>query len=405
MKYAVILGDGMADLPGSCPGGRTPLELARTPVLDRLCGAGETGLVQTVPEGMAPGSDTANLSILGYGGPQYYRGRASLEARAFGVRLGAHDLACRCDLTDLLGEGRTLGEMRMGDPGIPALEGKEAEACKAVMEAAGKAAGLVLIPGKNGKCLLLWKDGLLTAPGLTYADASGGGPVPPHEIAGKRLRDYLPQQSAFRQFAKDSYRTLKERFPQEPACFWPWGAGTACELPDFSERTGLSGAAVTATGVIRGLALAAGLKLFSVPGADGSLDTDYEGKARAALRALLEEGMDFCYVHLEAPDAAGHKGSFGDKVRAIENLDRRLAGPIYQGLRESGEEFRLLVLPDHGTPAALRHHTAGPVPYLLYDSRREPEASRPYCEKEAEKTGILVPEGKQLMDRFLFKGV
>ena len=233
MKYAVILGDGMADLPEACPGGRTPLELARTPVLDRLCGGGETGLVRTVPEGMAPGSDTANLSILGYEGKRYYRGRASLEA----------------------------------------------------------------------------------------------------------------------------------------------------------------------------LALAAGLKLLSVPGADGSLDTDYGGKARAALKALLEAGMDFCYVHLEAPDAAGHKGSFEEKIRAIENLDRLVAGPIYQGLKESGEEFRILVLPDHATPAALKIHTAGPVPYLLYDSRRKAVRSRPYCEKEAEKTGILVPEGQRLLDRFLFKGV
>lgn len=249
------------------------------------------------------------------------------------------------------------------------------------------------------------KDGLLKSPGLMNDAAGGCGLVPPHEMMGKRIGDFLPEQRALRKFSEDSYLALKARFPRERACFWLWGAGTACELPDFSEKTGLSGAAVTATGVIKGLALAAGLKLLSVPGADGSLDTDYGGKARAALKALLEAGMDFCYVHLEAPDAAGHKGSFEEKIRAIENLDRLVAGPIYQGLKESGEEFRILVLPDHATPAVLKIHTAGPVPYLLYDSRRKAVRSRPYCEKEAEKTGILVPEGQRLLDRFLFKGV
>ena len=403
MKYAVILGDGMADLPEACPGGRTPLELARTPVLDRLCGGGETGLVRTVPEGMAPGSDTANLSILGYGGKRYYRGRASLEALALGICLRVHDLAFRCDLTGLSGDGPAFEEMQMGGPG--ALAGKEEEAYISVKEAMGKESALSLVPGRNGKCLLLWKDGLLKSSDLMNDAAGGCGLVPPHEMAGKRIGDFLPEQRTLRKFSEDSYLALRARFPRERACFWLWGAGTACELPDFSEKTGLSGAAVTATGVIKGLALAAGLKLLSVPGADGSLDTDYGGKARAALKALLEAGMDFCYVHLEAPDAAGHKGSFEEKIRAIENLDRLVAGPIYQGLKESGEEFRILVLPDHATPAALKIHTAGPVPYLLYDSRRKAVRSRPYCEKEAEKTGILVPEGQRLLDRFLFKGV
>ena len=395
----------MADLPESCPGGRTPLELARTPVLDRLCGGGETGLVRTVPEGMAPGSDTANLSILGYEGKTYHRGRASLEALALGIRLGEYDLAFRWDLTGLLGEELPFGEMRMGPPGLFGLPGKEKEAYEAVREVLEEDPAVSLVPGKNGRCLLLWRDGLLKAPGLTEAAAGGRGLAAPHDMAGKRIGDFLPDQGTLRKFTEDSYLALKAGFPRERACFWPWGAGTAWSLPDFSEKTGLSGAAVTATGVIRGLALAAGLKLLSVPGADGSLDTDYGGKARAALKALLEAGMDFCYVHLEAPDAAGHKGSFEEKLRAIENLDRLVAGPIYRGLRDSGEEFRILVLPDHATPAALKTHTAGPVPYLLYDSRRKAVRSRPYCEKEAEKTGILVPEGQRLLDRFLFKGV
>ena len=272
MKYAVILGDGMADLPEACPGGRTPLELARTPVLDRLCGGGETGLVRTVPEGMAPGSDTANLSILGYGGKRYYRGRASLEALALGIRLGAYDLAFRCDLTGLSGAGPAFEELQMGAPW--ALAGKEEEACMSVKEAMGKESGLSLVPGRNGKCLLLWKDGLLKSSDLMNDAAGGCGLVPPHEMAGKRIGDFLPEQRTLRKFSEDSYLALRARFPRERACFWLWGAGTACELPDFSEKTGLSGAAVTATGVIKGLALAAGLKLLSVPGADGSLDTD-----------------------------------------------------------------------------------------------------------------------------------
>ena len=287
MKYAVILGDGMADLPEACPGGRTPLELARTPVLDRLCGGGETGLVRTVPEGMAPGSDTANLSILGYGGKRYYRGRASLEALALGIRLGAYDLAFRCDLTGLSGAGPAFEELQMGAPW--ALAGKEEEACMSVKEAMGKESGLSLVPGRNGKCLLLWKDGLLKSSDLMNDAAGGCGLVPPHEMAGKRIGDFLPEQRTLRKFSEDSYLALRARFPRERACFWLWGAGTACELPDFSEKTGLSGAAVTATGVIKGLALAAGLKLLSVPGADGSLDTDYGGKARAGIRGALRK--------------------------------------------------------------------------------------------------------------------
>lgn len=400
MKYVVILGDGMADEPIEALDGKTPLEYAKTPYMDMMAGKAEIGMAKTIPDGMKPGSDTANLAVMGYDPKRYYTGRSPLEALSIGVDMKESDVAVRCNFVTLSEgasayEDKTIidhssGEISTGDAEILLNALKEVfddETCR-------------LYKGTSYRHLLIRDHGEVCE--LT----------PPHDILGKGIGPWLPEDPKLRRMMKESYEILNnhplnmeraKRGLHKANSVWFWGAGTRPALSSFKEKTGFSGAMISAVDLLKGIAVGAGMKIVEVPGANGGLHTNYEGKTEAALKALLEGGSDFAYVHLEGPDEMGHQGDMESKVLAIEYLDSRIIGPVYEGLKESGEDFRMLILPDHPTPIRLRTHVSDPVPYLLYDSRKELSNSFLYNEKDAAKTGILRSEGCRLMDRLLEK--
>lgn len=397
MKYVVILGDGMADEPIAGLGGKTPLDFAATPTLDALASRGELGLVQNVPAGMAPGSDTANLSVMGYDPRSCFTGRSPLEALSLGLSLGPEDVALRCNLVTLT-EEEPYGEKTILDHSSGELATSDARILvDAIQEALGSDT-FHFYPGTSYRQILIWKGGRVSQL------------EPPHDHLGQKIGPWLPEEPILREFMEKSFPILNrhplnlERAAQgrpKANSLWFWGAGTRPKLENFQEKTGLRGAVVSAVDLLKGIATGAGMMVCPVEGATGSLDTNYEGKAQAALDALLKENCDFVYVHLEGPDEMAHQGRLGDKVTAIEYLDSRIAAPIAAGLRQAGEEFRMLVLPDHPNPLRLRTHTADPVPYLLYDSTRERKSLARYTEADAAASGNFEPMGYRLMQRFL----
>ena len=380
MKYIVVLGDGMADEPIAELGGKTPLEFARTPQMDRLAARSEIGMTSTIPEGMAPGSDTANLSVLGYDPKQYYTGRSPLEALSIGADMRDGEIAFRCNLVTLTEEDVPYEEQTILDHSSGEISTEEAEVLlKAVTE--GLEAYRAELPelsdcrfyvGTSYRHCMIWRNG--RQPELT----------PPHDILEKKIGAWLTTDPLLLKIQKLSYEILKnhplnqgrKRKGENPAnSFWFWGAGTRPALSDFREKFGKKGIMISAVDLLKGIAIGAGMDCAQVAGANGGLDTDYEGKARAAADALLKEGYDFAYIHVEAPDEMGHQGSARKKVQAIENIDRRVLEPLLRQMDASGEPYRLLLLPDHPTPVRLRTHVAEPVPYLLNDSatpRRSP---------------------------------
>lgn len=400
MKYAVILGDGMADEPLETLGGKTPLEYAATPYMDMLAGKSEIGMAKTIPDGMKPGSDTANLSVMGYDPKRYYTGRSPLEALSIGVDLRESDVAFRCNLVTLSEETSVYENKTILDHSSGEISTEDAEILLNALKEAFDDETYMLYKGTSYRHLLVWNQG--EACELT----------PPHDILGKPIGPWLPADPKLRRMMEKSYEILNnhplnieraEKGLHKANSAWFWGAGTRPALSSFQEKTGCTGAMISAVDLLKGIAVGAGMKVIEVPGANGGLHTNYEGKAQAALKALLEDGSDFVYVHLEGPDEMGHQGDLESKILSIEYLDSRIIGPVYEGLKESGEDFRMLILPDHPTPVRLRTHVSDPVPYLLYDSRKECSSSFLYNEKDAAKTGILRSEGCRLMDRLLEK--
>lgn len=400
MKYIVILGDGMADEPQDTLGGNTPLQYAKTPWMDLLAEKSEIGMARTIPEGMQPGSDTANLAVMGYDPRRYYTGRSPLEALSIGVDLKEDDVALRCNLVTLAGNGGPYEEMTIVDHSAGEISTEDAAVLlEAVKDAFGNDT-YKFYRGTSYRHLLVWNHG--TAVELT----------PPHDVLERAIGPYLPQDEILRDMMKKSCEILDchplnlEREKQglnKANSIWFWGAGTKPVLTSFFEKTGLSGTMISAVDLLKGIAVGAGMKTVSVPGANGGLHTNYEGKAKAALKALLEDGSDFVYIHLEAPDEMGHQGSLDDKVMAIEYLDSRIVGPVYEGLKGSGEDFRILLMPDHPTPVRLRTHIPDPVPYLLFDSRKDLKNPLKYNEADAARSGIYAAEGHRLMDRLIEK--
>lgn len=397
MKYIIILGDGMADEPLHELAGKTPLMAARTPVLDELAAKSEVGLVKTIPEGMTPGSDTANLSVLGYDPKQYYTGRSPLEALSIGVAMKESDVAIRSNLVTL-SEKERFAEKEMLDHSAGEISTKEAAL---LLDAVRKEFADELFSfytGTSYRHLLIWNQGEtvdLTAP---------------HDILGKKIGSHLPADMRLKVMMERSYTILDEhpvnmerrKRGQNPAnSLWFWGAGTKPSLTPFKEKTGMNGAMISAVDLLKGIAVGAGMRSIEVEGADGTLHTNYEGKAQAATDALLKDGCDFVYVHVEAADEMGHQGSAERKVQAIEFLDQKVIFPIKETMERAGEEFRLLVLPDHPTPVSIRTHTADPVPYLLYDSTEVVTGNYGYSEEDAKRTGNFVQQGYQLID-YLF---
>lgn len=395
MKYVIVLGDGMSGLPLQELGGRTTLEAAHTPVMDELAGKGELGLVQNVPEGMEPGSDVANLSVLGCDPRQCYTGRAPLEALSLGLSMAPGEWALRCNLVTV-SEGAPLEQAVLLDHSAGEISTEESHVL--IRDLSRELPQLRLYAGTGYRHICLWDEG---QPSRLY---------PPHDHVGQQIGGLLPEEEKLRQAMEVSYQILQEhpvnrkraeRGLRKANALWFWGAGTKPELADFYRRTGKRGMMISAVDLLKGIAKGMGMEAPKIPGADGTLHTNYEGKAQAALRALLEQGADLAYVHLEAPDEMSHQGRVADKIRAIEALDDRIIAPIRAGLEQAGQPHRILILPDHANPVALRHHTSDPVPYLLYDSTRQRRGIGRYSESEARDAGNFLPQGWKMMDHLL----
>lgn len=397
MKYIVILGDGMADEPQEALSGKTPLEAARTPVMDTLAASSETGLLQTIPDGMSPGSDTANLAVLGYDPKQYYTGRSPLEALSIGVPMKASDVAMRCNLVTL-SEEEPYEKKRILDHSSDEISTEDAAVLLEAVRQELENETYRFYCGTSYRHLTIWADGRVEELAA------------PHDHLTEVIGPYLPENLQIRAMMERSYEILsdhplnrkrKESGKNPANSCWFWGAGTRPFLPSFEEKYGKKGVMISAVDLLKGIAVGAGMQNITVPGANGGLDTNYEGKARAAVDALLEEGADLVYVHLEAPDEMGHQGSLERKIQAIENLDRRLLRIVKDGMDASAVPYRMMVLPDHPTPLRTRTHSAEPVPYLLYDSTKKLGESSQYCEKTAKESGIFRREGWRMMDVLL----
>ena len=397
MKYVVVLGDGMADEPIARLNGRTPLAYANTPALDALSQKSEIGMVSTIPKGMKPGSDTANLSVMGYDPKKYYSGRSPLEALSIGVPMKDTDIAMRCNIVTLSEEeGIPFEKRRILDHSSGEIETKDcAVLLHAVMEELDRPPYHFYV-GTSYRHCLIWENGEvedLTAP---------------HDVLGREIGPYLPSDRKLYEMMVRSYEILKDhplnvqrrKEGLNPAnCCWFWGAGTRPALTSFEEKNHKKGAMISAVDLLKGIAVGAGMKNIAVEGANGQLHTNYEGKAQAAADALLKDGFDFVYVHVEAPDEMGHQGSWERKVQSIEYLDQRLIRNLKASLDASGEEYRMMVLPDHPTPIRVRTHTADPVPFLLYDSTKKAAGQAAYSERTARESGLVVQKGCELIDR------
>lgn len=400
MKYIVILGDGMADEPLEQLGGVTPLEYAQTPVMDDLAGKGEMGLAKTVPDSMKPGSDVANLAVLGYDPTKNYSGRSPLEALSVGVAMEQDDVVFRCNLVTLT-EDAPYAEKTIVDHSSGEISTADADILMDAVRANLQSEEFRFYTGTSYRHIAVWKHGRV----LELEQ--------PHDHLGQKISAYLPAEPHFRDMMEKSYEFLNDHplnvqraaeGKNKANSAWFWGAGTKPSLANFEEKTGMKGAMISAVDLLKGIAVGAGMRVIDVPGANGSLHTNYEGKAQAAVKAVLEEGCDFAYIHVEAPDEMGHQGSIENKIQAIEYLDSRVIAPVKQAMDASGEAYRLLILPDHPTPIRCRTHTSDPVPYLLYDSTRERKALARYSEKDAAATGNYEPNGYQLIDRLFQKG-
>ena len=396
MKYVIVLGDGMADEPLDELGGKTPLACAKTPMMDELAAMSEIGMVHTIPEGMKPGSDTANLAVLGYDPKRYYSGRSPLEALSIGVDMEPDDVALRANIVTLTEDNVPFEEQRILDHSSGEIGTEDAAV---LLEAVRKELETDIYRfyvGTSYRHLLIWKRGRVV------------DLVQPHDVLTQTIGPNLPSEPDFLAMMKRSYEILKNHpinqarraRGENPAnCLWFWGAGTRPALSSFQEKTGLRGVMISAVDLLKGIAIGAGMKVIQVEGANGGLHTNYEGKAQAAVDALARDGYDFAYIHVEAPDEMGHQGSIERKIQAIENLDQRVIRRVKEGLDAAGLEYRMLVMPDHPTPICVRTHTASPVPYLLYDSTRPQKRDWLYSEEEARRSGIYIAEGHKVIER------
>lgn len=401
-KYVILLGDGMADLPIESLGGRTPLEYASTPNMDRLAAGGIMGLARTVPDGMLPGSDIANLSILGYDPRNFFSGRAPLEALNMGIDLGPEDLAIRCNMVDIRD-----GVMEDFSAGHIA-----SEFSAVIMKELGAgldAAGMEYHPGVSYRNIVVWRN---------YPHETPPETTPPHDIQGESVRPHLPrgagsevlnhimERSAGIIASSAAVREARSSYRGSPTSVWLWGCGRKPAMTTLGERFGLRGHTISAVDLVHGLGRAAGLTPLPVPGATGYIDTNYEGKAQALLRAL--PGVNFIFLHVESPDESGHEGNLEHKLRAIEDFDRRIVGPVMDGI-SSYRDYTVLMMPDHPTPISIRTHSSDPVPFAVYSSGGwegtpcDGKTGPAFSEKNAAATGLFVPEGHRLIELMLYK--
>lgn len=401
MKYVVLLCDGMADLKRDDLGGKTPMGCAKKPNMDKLAKRSEIGLVKTVTDGIKPGSDVANLSVLGYDPSIYYSGRSPLEAGSIGIDMKPTDVSFRANLVTLsdepVYEDKTILDYCADD-----ISTEEAEVLIKYLAEKLDTDEFHYYSGVSYRHCLIWSNGTLDVGTLT----------PPHDITGKPIKNYLGFNEKSRpllEMMKKSYDLLKdhpvnkarvERGLRPANSLWFWGEGVRKNLMPFTEKYGLKGAMISAVDLLKGIGKFTGMDVINVPGATGYIDTNFSGKAQAAIKAL-KDGADFVYIHVEAPDECGHRFEVANKVKAIELIDELILGPVLEAF--DGEPLRVLICPDHPTPLELRTHTNAPVPYMIYDSTKESAGVDCFCEESAEKTGRYVEKGFTLMEHFLGK--
>ena len=388
----------MADEPIDRLQGMTPLEYAKTETLDSLSKMSEIGLVHTIPEGMKPGSDTANLSVLGYDPKKYYSGRSPLEALSIGINMKDTDIAIRCNIVTITEDDVPFEEKTIIDHSADEIGTEECAVLLNAVKAELQNEEFQFYVGTSYRHCLIWNKGQVVE--LT----------PPHDVLTQKIGSYLPEEPTLQRMMRRSYEILvnhpvnieRKKKGLHPAnCCWFWGAGTRPLLSDFTAKTGKKGLMISAVDLLKGIAKGAGMDTAIVPGANGGLHTNYEGKAQAAIDGLLMGGYDFAYIHLEAPDEMGHQGSAEKKVQSIENFDSRIIKNVFEGMNASGEDYRLLVLPDHPTPVRVRTHTSDSVPYMLYDSTVPRKETWNYNEKEAKASGHYFANGFEIID-YLF---
>lgn len=398
MKYVVVLGDGMADEPIESLGNKTPLEYANTPAMDELAKKSEIGLAHTIPEGMKPGSDTANLAVLGYYPKKYYTGRSPLEALSIGVDMKPTDIALRANIVTVSDDDLPYEEKTIIDHSSSEISTEDAAVLIQAVKEAFENETYKFYVGTSYRHLTIWDKGEVVP--LT----------PPHDVLGQVIGQYLPQDAVLREMMKKSYDILNnhplnvERAKKglnKANSLWFWGAGTRPALDSFEELRGLKGVMISAVDLLKGIAVGASMDNIEVEGANGGLHTNYTGKAMAAVKALTTDGYDFAYIHVEAPDEMGHQGSIPNKIEAIESLDSKVIKVVVDELTKAGVDFRMLVTPDHPTPIRCRTHTSDPVPYMIYDSTDIKDNSWHYNEKEAKESGNYLEEGYKLIDKLL----
>ncbi len=401
MKYAVLLCDGMADTPREDLGGTTPMGKANKPNMDRIAKVSEVGMVKTVGEGLKPGSDVANLSVLGYDPAVYYTGRSPLEAGSIGIDMKATDVSLRCNLVTVSDEADYSKKTMIDYCADDISTAEAAELIKYVEENFGNEE-FKFYSGVSYRHCLIWNNGTLDLGNMT----------PPHDITGRVVTEYLstsPNAEKLLDLMKRSYDLLKdhpvnkarEARGKRPAnSIWLWGEGKRAELTPFKEKYGVSGAMISAVDLLKGIGKFAEMNVIEVDGATGYIDTNFKGKAEAAIKAL-KDGADFVYVHMEAPDECGHRAEVENKVKSIEIIDEQVLGPMLEAFK--GEDIRILICPDHPTPLELKTHTSNPVPYLIYDSTKEVKGVEKFDEAHAEASGIFRSVGHELINVFLQK--
>lgn len=398
MKYIVLIGDGMADRPLRELGNKTCLQVARTPNMDRLASEGIVGMVKTLSDDLPAGSDVANLSILGYDPKRYYTGRGPLEAASIGIKMMKDDVAYRCNLVTM-----KIVKKRIYLEDYSAGHISTEESAKLIREIDKRLGNnkIRFYPGVSYRHLMIWKRG------KNMIDC-----IPPHDITGREICDYMPMgdgEEVLWEMMEES-RSILERHPvnknrrkaglKEANSIWLWGQGKKPSLPSFKERFGLKGGLISAVDLLKGIGIYAGFKIIDVRGITGYLDTNYEGKAKAAIRAL--ESLDFVYIHVASPDEASHNGDIKGKIKAIEDFDSKVVGVLLKGI-EKFNEYKILLLPDHATPIELKTHSREPVPFVIYPGSGQKRGKKVFSfdERISKKSPILFKEGYKLVDYFL----
>lgn len=399
-KYVVMLCDGMADYPVEELGDKTPMEAAYKPTMDRLAKTATVGLVKSVEDGMKPGSDVANLSILGYDPKVYYSGRSPLEAGSIGIDMKPTDVSFRCNLVTLSDEAE-YSDKTILDYCADDISTEEAKVLIEFLAEHFNSEEFQLYSGVSYRHCLIWNMGTLDVGTLT----------PPHDITGKPIKQYIPTHKNAQKLydmMKKSYALLKdhpvnkarEARGKKPAnSMWFWGEGLRKPLMPFEEKYGLKGSMISAVDLLKGIGKFTGMNVVNVPGATGYIDTNFEGKAKACIDEL-EAGSDFVYIHVEAPDECGHRHEIENKKRSIELIDEKILTPVVAAL-EKYDDYKVLVCPDHPTPLSLMTHTNDPIPFMIYHKLAPAKGVESYSEKTAKQTGLFISEGHTLMQKFI----